>query len=85
MVHLYHMLVAATAAFSCFGEVSSVPLAETLRSLTPKAKNLLKRATPVAPYFVLYSDAYVSTEPTVSDINVGLISSRVCPAPRIAC
>lgn len=77
MVHFYHMLVAVALAFACFGEVSSIPLAERMRSLTPKAKSVLKRATPVAPRFVLYSDAYVSTEPTASDINVGLISSCV--------
>ncbi|KAG1734932.1 glycoside hydrolase family 18 protein [Suillus paluster] len=69
MVHFYQALTAAAAAFACFGEVASVPLEERLRSLTPKAKNVLKRATPVAPYFVLYSDAYVSTEPTASDIS----------------
>lgn len=68
MVHLYLALTAAIAAFACFGEVASVPLEQTLRSLTPKASNILKRATPVAPHFVLYSDAYVSTEPTVSEI-----------------
>ncbi|OJA17361.1 hypothetical protein AZE42_03902 [Rhizopogon vesiculosus] len=68
MVHFYHTLVAAAAAFACFGEVTSMPLEEKLRSLTPKAKSVLKRATPVAPYFVVYSDAYVSTEPTPSEI-----------------
>ncbi|KAG1828283.1 glycoside hydrolase family 18 protein [Suillus variegatus] len=68
-MHLSLTLTAAMAAFACFGEVASLPLEETLRSLTPKARNVLKRATPVAPYFVLYSDAYVSTEPTVSEIS----------------
>ncbi|KAG1856974.1 glycoside hydrolase family 18 protein [Suillus subalutaceus] len=68
MVHIYSTLTAAMAAFACFGEVASVPLEQMLRGLTPKARNVLKRATPVFPYFVLYSDAYVSTEPTVSDI-----------------
>ncbi|KAG2106191.1 glycoside hydrolase family 18 protein [Suillus discolor] len=68
-MHLSLTLTTAMAAFACFGEVASVPLEETLRSLTPKARNVLKRATPVAPYFVLYSDAYVSTEPTVSEIS----------------
>ncbi|KAG2037104.1 glycoside hydrolase superfamily [Suillus americanus] len=69
MVHLYLALTAAMAAFACFGEVACVPLEEMLRGLTPKARNVLKRATPVAPYFVLYSDAYVSSEPTVSEIS----------------
>ncbi|KAG1880906.1 glycoside hydrolase family 18 protein [Suillus subluteus] len=64
MVHIYSILTAAMAAFACFGEVASVPLEQMLRGLTPKARNVLKRATPVSPYFVLYSDAYVSTEPT---------------------
>ncbi|KAG1897875.1 glycoside hydrolase family 18 protein [Suillus fuscotomentosus] len=68
-MHLSLTLTTAIAAFACIGQVSSVPLEETLRSLTPKARNVLKRATPVAPYFVLYSDAYVSTEPTVSEIS----------------
>ncbi|KAJ8594182.1 glycoside hydrolase family 18 protein [Rhizopogon salebrosus TDB-379] len=68
-MHIYHTLMAVAAAFACFGEVASVPLAERLRSLTPKAGDLLKRATPVAPHFVVYSDAYVSTEPTPSDIS----------------
>lgn len=70
--------MAVAAAFACFGEVASVPLAERLRSLTPKAGDLLKRATPVAPHFVVYSDAYVSTEPTPSDISVSIVSSRIC-------
>ncbi|KAG1869307.1 glycoside hydrolase family 18 protein [Suillus tomentosus] len=68
-MHLSLTLTTAMAAFACIGQVASVPLEETLRSLTPKARNVLKRATPVAPYFVLYSDAYVSTEPTVSEIS----------------
>ncbi|KAG2144447.1 glycoside hydrolase family 18 protein [Suillus bovinus] len=69
MLHLYLALTAALAAFACFREVASAPLEEVLRGLTPKARNVLKRATPVAPYFVLYSDAYVSTEPTASEIS----------------
>ncbi|KAG2370335.1 glycoside hydrolase superfamily [Suillus spraguei] len=69
MLHLYLALTAAIAAFACFGEVASVSLEEMLKVLTPKASNILKRATPVAPHFVLYSDAYVSSEPTVSDIS----------------
>ncbi|KAG2119283.1 glycoside hydrolase family 18 protein [Suillus clintonianus] len=69
MVHLYLALMVVTTAFACFGEVASVPLEQMLRDLTPKARSVLKRATPVAPHFVLYSDAYVSTEPTPSNIS----------------
>jgi chitinase len=69
MVPLYLVMMAAIAAFACFEEVASVPLEQRLRDLTPKARNVLKRATPVAPHFVLYSDAYVSSEPTVSEIS----------------
>lgn len=64
-----HLFFALTTVFACLGMVASVPLEERMRNLTPKAKNVLKRATPVAPHFVLYSDAYVSTEPTASDIS----------------
>lgn len=70
MAYLYLVLTVAIVAFACFGEVASVPLEEMLRGLTPKARNVLKRATPVAPHFVLYSDAYVSSEPSASDISV---------------
>jgi hypothetical protein len=59
-----------------------VPLEEMLRGLTPKARNVLKRATPVAPHFVLYSDAYVSSEPSASNISVSFLSSTRSQYPN---
>ncbi|KAH7925802.1 glycoside hydrolase family 18 protein [Leucogyrophana mollusca] len=65
----YSVLTVATAAFAYLGGVASAPLVDKLRSLNPAARNILKRATPVAPHFVAYSDKYISDEPTVADIN----------------
>ncbi|KAG9316110.1 glycoside hydrolase family 18 protein [Chiua virens] len=66
---LLRSLATSLAACSLFGLTHGVPLMDKLRSLTPAARNVLKRATPTAPYFVVYSDAYVATEPTVAEIN----------------
>lgn len=74
MVFLRSALTASLAACSLLGTVEAASLVEKLRSLTPAARNVLSRATPAAPHFVIYSDAYVSTEPTVAEINVSAIS-----------
>ncbi|KAF9244465.1 glycoside hydrolase family 18 protein [Melanogaster broomeanus] len=68
MVCLRSVLTASVAALSFLGSSQAASLADKLRSLTPSARSVLKRATPVAPHFVAYSDKYISTEPTVSDI-----------------
>lgn len=70
MVFLSSALTASLAAYSLFGSVEAASLVNKLRSLTPAARNILRRATPPAPHFVIYSDKYVSTEPTVAEINV---------------
>lgn len=70
MMFLRSALPVALAACSLFGSAQSASLMNKLRSLTPAARNVLKRATPAAPHFVIYSDAYVATEPTVAEINV---------------
>ncbi|KIJ62462.1 carbohydrate-binding module family 5 protein [Hydnomerulius pinastri MD-312] len=69
MVCLRSALTASAAALSFIGSTQAASLADKLRSLTPSARNVLKRATPVAPYFVAYSDKYISDEPTVADID----------------
>lgn len=70
MVFLYSALTAFLAACSLLGSVEAALLVNKLRSLTPAARNILRRTTPAPPHFVIYSDKYVSTEPTVAEINV---------------
>ncbi|KAF8120585.1 glycoside hydrolase family 18 protein [Boletus edulis] len=47
----------------------AVPLIDKLRSLSPGARDLLKKSVPGAPRFVVYSDAWVNGLPPVSDIQ----------------
>ena len=78
MVFLRSALTASLAVCSLLGSAEAIPLMDKLRSLTPAARNILKRATPAAPHFVVYSDKYVSTNPTVSEINVSESFSTIC-------
>ncbi|KIJ19596.1 carbohydrate-binding module family 5 protein [Paxillus involutus ATCC 200175] len=68
MVCLRSALTASVVALSLVGSIQGASIADKLRSFTPTARKVLKRATPVAPHFVAYSDKYISTEPTVEDI-----------------
>lgn len=70
MVFLRPTLTASLAVFSSLGSVQTASLIDRLKSLSPPARDVLRRATPAAPHFVAYSDKYVSPEPTVTDINV---------------
>ena len=62
--------VALLAAFSLLCSTVATPLVDKLNTLTPGARDLLKRSTPVAPRFVVYSDAWVSSLPTTAEIKV---------------
>ncbi|KAF8550126.1 glycoside hydrolase family 18 protein [Imleria badia] len=60
---------ATLAAFSLLGSSLAVPLADKLMSLSPDARDLLKRATPAAPRFVVYDDAWVSPLPNPQELK----------------
>lgn len=67
-------LVLLLSAFSIISPVLSVPIEKA--ELDGSARKFLtRRATPAAPHFVVYSDAWVSGEngpPAPSEINVCL-------------
>ena len=78
MVLLRSSLTVVLAAFSLFGSSLAVPLVDKLRSLSPSARDLLKRSAPAAPRFVVYSDAWVDPLPTPEDLKVSR-RSRTSP------
>ena len=53
-----------------FGLALTVPLADKLRSLSPGARDVLKRTTPAAPQFVVYNDAWTYPFPSASQLQV---------------
>ncbi|KAG9312386.1 glycoside hydrolase family 18 protein [Chiua virens] len=57
MVSLRTGVTAALAAYHLLGSTLAVPLVNKLTSLSPGARDLLKRSTPAAPRFVVYDDA----------------------------
>lgn len=63
-------VTAALATFSLLGSTLAVPLVDKLRSLSPGARDLLKKSTPAAPRFVVYDDAWVSPLPTPAQLKV---------------
>ncbi|KAF8547935.1 hypothetical protein OG21DRAFT_1599586 [Imleria badia] len=69
LVFLRSAVTASLAVCTLLGSAEAVPLVDKLRSLTPAARDTLKRAAPAAPHFVVYSDKYVSTKPTMAEIN----------------
>lgn len=75
-------LAAVLAAFSYVSRVVSVPFnSTTFGGLDDQARDIVARATPAAPHFVIYSDAPVSGEtgpPPVSQVEV-----RTYPFPCI--
>ena len=71
-------LTTALAAFSLLGSSLAAPLVDKLKSLSPGARDLLKRSTPAAPRFVVYSDAWVNPLPTPEDLKVSR-HSRILP------
>ncbi|KAF7370558.1 Glycoside hydrolase family 18 protein [Mycena sanguinolenta] len=80
MVYLAY-LVAVASAFLVFSPVNSVPTDPTvLEGLGQQARDILARATPAAPHWVIYSDKFVSGvtgPPPVADVtgfNVFLLS-----------
>lgn len=52
------------------GSMQAIPLADKLRRLSPSARDVLKRSTPTAPYFVAYNDKWLDTFPSVSQLQV---------------
>ncbi len=76
---LSSVFVLLSALFSAC-VVSSVPV-ESDDGLDLEARNILARAAPAAPHFVVYSDEWVSGEngpPAVSQVQVSLRNSRRC-------
>lgn len=67
-------LVAFFAALAHLGAVSSVPVSSAdFDGLDNVARDILARATPAAPHFVIYSDEYVSGltgPPPVAEVQV---------------
>lgn len=74
MVLLRSGMAVVLAAFSLLGSTVASPLVDKLRSLTPEARDLLKRSTPAAPRFVVYDDAFVSPLPSAADLKVSTYS-----------
>lgn len=67
-------LTASLVALSLLGSTLAIPLVDKLRSLSPGARDLLKRSTPAAPRFVVYDDAWVSPLPTPTQLKVSICS-----------
>ena len=70
MVFLHFALVASLVVLSSLGSARAASFAERLTGLSLPARDVLKRATPAAPRFVVYSDEYVSARPTAANIDV---------------
>lgn len=68
MVSFRSGVVAAITAFSLLGSIQAVPLADKLDSLSPSARDILKRSTPNAPHFVAYNDKSTAF-PSASDLK----------------
>lgn len=61
----FSLLTVALLAFTQLCGVASTPVS----SLSDKAREVLERATPAAPHWVIYSDKWQgSTLPTTTDI-----------------
>ncbi|KAJ6518858.1 glycoside hydrolase family 18 protein [Mycena sanguinolenta] len=80
MVYLAYLVV-VVSAFLVFSPVNTVPTDPTaLEGLGQQARDILARATPAAPHWVIYSDKFVSGvtgPPPVADVtgfNVFLLS-----------
>lgn len=59
--YAFARLAAAFCAFACLSSVVSTPLnVSSFEELDNQARDILARATPAAPHFVIYSDKYVS-------------------------
>ncbi|KAG9312383.1 glycoside hydrolase [Chiua virens] len=69
MMSLSSVVIVISLAFSMFGSALADPLADKLRSLSPGARDILKRTTPAAPHFVVYNDAWTSPLPTASQLQ----------------
>ena len=67
-------IITLFSALTFIGSVKSAPIVE----LDPVARDILARAAPVAPRFVIYSDKFVSGEtgpPPASDVAVSTVLS----------
>lgn len=67
---LARVLVVSIAARFCVSALHLAP--EALDTLDHDAREILERATPVAPHFVVYADAYDGTTgpPSATLLNV---------------
>lgn len=74
-------LTAVASAFLFFGRVHSVPTnVTTFEGLGQQARDVLARATPAAPHFVVYADSYVSGTngpPATSAVTVWISSNSL--------
>ena len=71
MVSFRSVVAAVITVLSVAGSMQAIPLADKLRRLSPSARDVLKRSTPTAPYFVAYNDKWLDTFPSVSQLQVG--------------
>ncbi|KAH7886592.1 glycoside hydrolase family 18 protein [Phlebopus sp. FC_14] len=69
MVCIRAILSAVATTFSLVQSAHAASIADKLSRLSPLARNVLKRATPVAPHFVVYNDRYISSPPSPTDID----------------
>ena len=70
MVSFRSGVVAAITSFSLLGSIKAVPLADKLNGLSSSARDILKRSTPAAPYFVAYNDKWINPFPSASSLEV---------------
>ncbi|KAN0078083.1 carbohydrate-binding module family 5 protein [Tylopilus felleus] len=69
MVSFRSGVVAAITSFSLLGSIKAVPLADKLNGLSSSARDILKRSTPAAPYFVAYNDKWINPFPSASSLE----------------
>ena len=70
MVFFLSGIAASLVLSSLFGSIHAVPLAEKLQGLSPSSRDLLRRTTPAAPWFVAYNDKWLNPLPSASDLEV---------------
>ncbi|KAG9312464.1 hypothetical protein JVU11DRAFT_6848 [Chiua virens] len=69
MVSLRSGLTSVLTVLTVLGATQAIPLTHKLRRLSPSARDVLKRATPAAPHFLTYSDIYLNTFPSASELQ----------------
>lgn len=75
MVSLRAGATVAFTLFSLLGSSLAVPLFDKLITLSPGARDILKRSTPSAPHFSVYNDASVNNFPSALELKVSHTST----------